>query len=149
MLSRLSQKYAVPANVGIRNWDQPTPLTPIVELNDAVVRAHLVAEFASIVDGTLADPRIAYVYADACPPTPYGRCFAVHDRLPLSVKRLRAELRDRGVGRLTIMKRGSALEPERLRRELRLSGPAEATIVLTRVADAPTALLVNPVAAAR
>ena len=27
--------------------------------------------------------------------------------------------------------------------------PAEATIILTRVADAPTALLVNPVAAAR
>lgn len=115
----------------------------------AVVRAHLVAEFASIVDGNLADPRIAYVYADACPPTPFGRCFAVQDRLPLSVKRLRAELRDRGVGRLTIMKRGSALEPERLRRELRLSGPAEATVILTRVADAPTALLVNPVAAAR
>ena len=115
----------------------------------AVVRAHLVAEFASIVDGTLADPRIAYVYADACPPTPFGRCFAVQDRLPLSVKRLRAELRDRGVGRLTIMKRGSALEPERLRRELRLSGPAEATVILTRVADAPTALLVNPIAAGR
>jgi hypothetical protein len=114
-----------------------------------VVRAHLVAEFASIVDGNLADPRIAYVYADACPPTPFGRCFAVQDRLPLSVKRLRAELRDRGVGRLTIMKRGSALEPERLRRELRLSGPAEATVILTRVADAPTALLVSPVAAAR
>ena len=115
----------------------------------AVVRAHLVAEFASIVDGTLADPRIAYVYADACPPTPFGRCFAVQDRLPLSVKRLRAELRERGVGRLTIMKRGSALEPERLRRELRLSGPAEATVILTRVADAPTALLVNPIAAGR
>src|SRR5581483_3580377 len=27
----------------------------------AVVRAHLVAEFASTVDGTLADPQIAYV----------------------------------------------------------------------------------------
>jgi SAM-dependent methyltransferase len=113
----------------------------------AVVRAHLVAEFASIVDGHLADPRIAYVYADAPAATPFGRCFRVDASMPPSVKRLRAELRDRGVGRLTIMKRGSALEPERLRRELRLNGPAEATIILTRVADAPTALLVTPVPA--
>jgi SAM-dependent methyltransferase len=113
----------------------------------AVVRAHLVAEFASIVDGTLADPRIAYVYADSPAATPFGRCFRVDASMPMSVKRLRAELRDRGVGRLTIMKRGSALEPERLRRELRLHGPTEATVILTRVADAPTALLVNPVAA--
>jgi hypothetical protein len=113
----------------------------------AVVRAHLVAEFASIVDGNLADPRIAYVYADAPAVTPFGRCFRVDGSMPPSVKRLRAELRDRGVGRLTIMKRGSALEPERLRRELRLNGPAEATLILTRVADAPTALLVTPVPA--
>jgi THUMP domain-like len=97
------------------------------------------------VDGHLADPRIAYVYADAPSPTPYARCFAVLECLPLSVKRLRAMLRERGVGRLTIKKRGSALEPERLRRELRLSGPAEATVILTRVADAPTALLAAPV----
>jgi hypothetical protein len=117
----------------------------VYDPDGAVVRAHLVAEFASIVDGTLADPRIAYVYADAPAPTPFGRCYAVRDRLPPSVKRLRAELRERGVGRLTIKKRGSALEPERLRRDLRLSGPHEATLILTRVADEPTALLVEPV----
>jgi SAM-dependent methyltransferase len=111
----------------------------------AVVRAHLVAEFASTVDGTLADPRIAYVYGDEALATPFGRCYAVLDSLPFSVKRLRAALRERGVGRLTVKKRGSAVEPERLRRELRLAGPTEATVVLTRVADAPTALLVAPV----
>ena len=113
--------------------------------NGAVVRAHLVAEFASIVDGNLADPRIAYVYADSPTDTPFGRCFEVHESMPMSVKRLRAALRERGVGRLTIKKRGSALEPERLRKELRLAGPAEATVILTRVADAPVALLARPV----
>jgi hypothetical protein len=113
----------------------------VYDPDGAVVRAHLVAEFAAHVDGNLADPWIAYVYTDTCTPTPFGRCFAVLDCLPLSVKRLRAVLRERGVGRLTIKKRGSALEPQWLRRELRLSGPAEATVILTRVADAPTALL--------
>lgn len=110
----------------------------------AVVRAHLVAEFAATVDGGLADPTIAYVYADAPSATPYARCFEVTDVLPFSLKRLRALLRERGVGRLEIRKRGSALEPERLRRDLKLSGAAPATLVLTRQAGAPTALICQP-----
>jgi len=110
----------------------------------AVVRAHLVAEFADIVDGTLADPHIAYVYADAAAQTPFGRCYEVLDVIPFSVKRLRAALRERDAGRLTVKKRGSPLDPDHLRRAMRLTGTAEATVVLTRVAGAPTALLVEP-----
>jgi SAM-dependent methyltransferase len=110
----------------------------------AVVRAHLVAEFAATVAGALADPAIAYVYADTPRPTPYARCFEVTDVVPFSLKRLRALLRDRGVGRLEILKRGSALDPDRLRRDLRLAGPAAASLVLTRVDGAPTALLCRP-----
>ena len=65
--------------------------------------------------------------------------------LPFSLKRLRALLRERGVGRLEIRKRGSALEPDQLRRDLRLSGSEGASLVLTRVAGAPTVLLCRPV----
>jgi hypothetical protein len=115
----------------------------------AVVRAHLVAEFAATVDGTLADPSIAYVYSDTARATPYGRCLQVDDVLPFSLKRLRAALRDRGVGRVEIRKRGSALDPDELRRRLRLSGEAEVSVVLTRVAGAPVALLCRPAAATR
>jgi hypothetical protein len=49
------------------------------------------------------------------------------------------------VGRVTVKKRGSAVEPEQLRRALKLTGAGAATVVLTRVAGAPTALLVEPV----
>jgi SAM-dependent methyltransferase len=107
----------------------------------AVVRSHLVAEFAEAIGGRLADPQIAYVYTDEPAETPYGRRLEITDVLPFSLKRLRALLRERGVGRLEIRKRGSALEPERLRRDLRLAGPAGASVVLTRVAGAPTVLL--------
>ncbi|MEV6845570.1 methyltransferase domain-containing protein [Actinoplanes sp. NPDC051411] len=110
----------------------------------AVVRAHLVAEFAATVGGRLADPSIAYVYTDEPVDTPYARRLAVTDVLPFSLKRLRALLRERGVGRLEIRKRGSALEPEKLRRDLKLSGPAAASLVLTRVAGAPTVILCRP-----
>jgi len=107
----------------------------------AVVRSHLVAELAERIGGRLADPDIAYLYTDEPVDTPLARRLEITDVLPFSLKRLRALLRERGVGRLEIRKRGSALEPDRLRRDLRLSGPAAASLVLTRVAGAPTVLL--------
>jgi SAM-dependent methyltransferase len=115
----------------------------LYEPDGAVIRAHLVAEFASTVDGALADPDIAYVYAADRRTTPFGRCYEVLDVLPFSVKRLRAALRARDVGRLTVKKRGSPLDPDGLRRSLRLSGAGTATVVLTRVAGAPVALIVR------
>ena len=111
----------------------------------AVVRSGLVAEFASTVDGRLADPTIAYVWADRAVPTPLARCFAVTDVLPFSLKRLRALLRERSVGAVEILKRGSALDPAALRRDLRLSGPAAVSLILTRVAGAPTVVIAEPV----
>lgn len=111
----------------------------------AVVRAHLVAELSAELGATLADPTIAYLYADRAVDTPYARCLEVTDVLPFSLKRLRSLLRDRGVGRVEILKRGSALEPEKLRRDLRLAGDLPASLVLTRVAAAPTVLVCRPV----
>ncbi|MEU4424990.1 methyltransferase domain-containing protein [Actinoplanes sp. NPDC024001] len=107
----------------------------------AVVRSHLVAEFAATIGGRLADPSIAYVYTDEPVDTPYARRLGVTDVLPFSLKRLRALLRERGVGRLEIRKRGSALVPDQLRKDLKLSGPHAAGLVLTRVDGAPLALL--------
>lgn len=132
--------------------DEAAPVAPVrgylCDPDGAVVRAHLVAEFAALVDGTLADPSIAYVYADAPVPSPFtARWYQVVEVLPIAVKRLRAALRERGIGRLEIRKRGSALDVERLRRDLRLSGEHPATLVLTRVTGAPTVLLCQPVPA--
>ena len=116
----------------------------VFDPDPAVVRSHLVAEFAETIGGRLADPEIAYVYADDPVETPFGRRLEITDVLPFSLKRLRALLRERGVGRLEIRKRGSALEPDKLRRDLRLSGPGAASMILTRVAGAPTVLLCKP-----
>lgn len=128
--------------------ERTAPVGPVrrylYDPDPAVVRSHLIAEFADTVDGTLADPTIGYVFADRATRTPYARCLEVVEVLPFSVKRLRAALRSAGVGRVEILKRGSAVDPERLRRDLRLSGDAAATVVLTRVAGAQTALRCRP-----
>ncbi len=117
----------------------------LYEPDGAVIRAHLVAEVCDLVDGWLLDRQIAYVASDLLAPTAFARCYEVTDVLPFSLKRLRAVLRARGVGVVTIKKRGSAVVPEQLRRDLRLSGPAETTVVLTRIGAAPTVLLCHPV----
>ncbi|MET8067941.1 methyltransferase domain-containing protein, partial [Micromonospora sp. NPDC005313] len=127
---------------------QEAPVGPVrrflYDPDPAVVRAHLVAELAGDLDATLADPSIAYLYADEARPTPFARCLEITDVLPFSLKRLRALLRERRVGRVEIRKRGSALEPEKLRRDLRLAGDEAAGLVLTRVAGAPTVLVCQP-----
>jgi SAM-dependent methyltransferase len=135
----------------IGSGDAEAPVGPVRRYvhdpDPAVVRAHLVAELATGLDATLADPSIAYLYADRPGATPFARCLEVTDVLPFSLKRLRALLRERRVGRVEILKRGSALEPEKLRRDLRLAGDQPASLVLTRVAGAPTVLVCQPVQA--
>ncbi|WP_372345045.1 methyltransferase domain-containing protein [Streptomyces sp. KL116D] len=128
------------------------PVRPVgrylYEPDGAVIRAHLVAEVADEVGGGLIDETIAYVTADELRPSPYATAYEITDRLPFNVKKLKALLRERGVGVLTVKKRGSAVEPEELRRKAmpKPYGKASATVFLTRVAGAPTMLVGAPVA---
>ncbi|WP_322921196.1 class I SAM-dependent methyltransferase [Nocardioides renjunii] len=116
----------------------------LYEPDGAVIRAGLVTAVAAGVDGGLVDPHIAYVTSDESFRTPFARGYRVLEHLPYREKQLRAALHERGVGRLTIKKRGVQVVPEELRKRLALKGENEATVVLTRVAGQGTALLVEP-----
>lgn len=119
----------------------------LYEPDGAVIRAGLVGQVAAVVNGRLLDPSIAYVTGDQVVRTELARAYAVEDVFAFQLKTLRSWLRDRGIGRLTIKKRGTAVQPEQLRRQLRLStswGDNEATIVLTRVAGRQSVLAVRP-----
>ncbi len=117
------------------------PRAYLYEPDGAVIRAHLVGLLANQLDAALLDPHIAYLTADTARPTPFARLFAIDDALPFQLKRLRAALRARNIGRVTIKKRGSPLEPEALRQALRLRGPNEAVIFLTQVMGRHTVLI--------
>ncbi|MEU4499162.1 SAM-dependent methyltransferase [Streptomyces sp. NPDC023998] len=116
----------------------------LYEPDGAVIRAHLVAEVAQELDGGLIDETIAYITSDELRPTPYATAYEITDELPFNLKKLKALLREREVGVLTVKKRGSAVEPEELRRKVKLRGPNTATVFLTRVAGAPTMLVGRP-----
>ena len=117
----------------------------LYEPDGAVIRAGLVTAVAVGVEGHLVDRKIAYVSSDAAFHTPFARSYRVVEELPYREKQLRAALRERNVGTLTIKKRGVNISPEQLRQRLALRGDQVATLVLTRVAGEGTALLVEPV----
>lgn len=131
--------------------DDPAPLPDVrppgrwlLEPDGAVVRAHLVAQVVTAVDGWLLDATIAYVAADTRVPTPYGRWFEVLEVLPFGLKPLRERLRAHDAGPLVVKKRGTAVEPDVLRKQLKLTGSREVTVVLTRAAGRQIALVVRP-----
>ncbi|MGV9617399.1 class I SAM-dependent methyltransferase [Streptomyces tendae] len=129
---------------GLPDPEVRAPGRYLYEPDGAVIRAHLVAEVAEDLDGGLIDPTIAYVTADELHSTPYATAYEITDRMPFNVKKLKALLRERGVGTLTVKKRGSAVEPEELRKKVKPQGPNAATVFLTRVAGAPTMLIGRP-----
>ena len=131
----------------------------LYEPDGAVIRAGLVAQVAAETGGRLLDPTIAYVTSDTGPgapssgtgtgpdEVPLATAYRVLDVLPFGLKRLKGYLRERGVGRVTIKKRGTAVTPEQLRRDLGLRntpGSAETTLVLTRVGGRQSVLVVEP-----
>jgi predicted RNA methylase len=113
----------------------------IYEPDGAAIRAHLVGEVAELVGGRLLDPLVAYIAADARVDTPWAARYEVEDLMTFSLKKLRAALRERQIGNVTIKKRASALDIERLRADLRLNGEKSAVIILTRIMDKPYALI--------
>ncbi|GII88568.1 methyltransferase [Sphaerisporangium siamense] len=126
----------------------PAPHGPIArylyEPDGAAVRAHLVAEVAALLGGHLVDPHIAYITAGSPASTPWAARYEVLEALPFSLKRLRAALRERGIGTVTLKKRGSAIDLERLRKDLRLSGDKSCVVVLTRIGTDPFAFICRP-----
>ncbi|MDN5852782.1 MAG: SAM-dependent methyltransferase, partial [Actinomycetia bacterium] len=88
---------------------------------------------------------IAYVSSDRLVGTPFATAYEVLDELPYREKALRAALRERDVGALTVKKRGVDIVPDRLVARLKLRGSTPTTIVLTRVDGAGRAYLVRRV----
>lgn len=123
-----------PAPTGsVRGWlHEPDP---------AAIRSGLMSLVAADLGATLVDPTIAYLSSDARAGSPWVSSYRVDEVLPFNLKKLKALLRERGVGRVVVKKRGSAIEPETLARRLGTDAPGTATVVVTRVAGNPTALV--------
>ncbi|RRD30686.1 class I SAM-dependent methyltransferase [Actinomyces bowdenii] len=117
--------------------DSPEGLAELIhEPDGAAIRAGLVSHLAKALRARPVAPRLAYLTGDSAPEAPLApflRSWRVTEVLPLRLKALRARVRERGIGRLEIRKRGVEVSPEALRASLRLSGEAGETWILTRL----------------
>ena len=123
------------------DWTTPTGGRILYEPDPAVVRAHLVGTLARTLDAAAVDPQIAYLLGDALTPTPFADAYEVLDRFAYSKKKLQDALTSRSVGRVIIKKRGFPQEPDAVRKTLKLCGPEELIVVLTRIGAGHTVFL--------
>lgn len=115
------------------------------EPDGAVIRARLIGDLARSTGTRTVGPGIAYLTGDAPVESPFLASFAIDEVLPFDRAAIKRALRNRGVGRLEIKKRGVDLDPAAYRKTLGLAGDAEAVLVVTRTAEHRVALICHRV----
>lgn len=120
------------------------PIDYLYEPDPSILRAGLVRKLGSQLNAHQLDPDIAYLTAEKLIHTPFARAWEVEAWFPFGLKRLRAALRERCVGRVVVKKRGSPLQPEALIRDLRLKGDEERIVFLTHLRGRPIVVLCYP-----
>ena len=105
------QSVDVPASL-------PQPGDYLLEPAPAIVRSHLVAEFAESIGAHLLDEHLAYLCSAEPVEHPLVACYEVLEEIPLQEKQLKRWVREQGFTALTIKKRGVDIVPEQLRARL-------------------------------
>ena len=122
------------------------PLAYLYEPDPAVLRAGLVYDLGERINAYQLDPDIAYLVSDQKVVTPFARAWMVEDWMPFGLKKLRAYLREREVGRVIVKKRGSPLQPEELIQKLKLKGHDKRVVFLTHLQGRPIVVICYPAA---
>lgn len=80
------------------------PAAYLYEPDPAILRAGLVRKLGRMLNAQQMDDEIAYLTAEQAIATPFARCWRVESWFPFQLKRLRAYLRARGIGKVTVKK---------------------------------------------
>lgn len=144
-----SSSNSVPTTiVGIAN--QRVPIVDTIDrylfdVDAAVLAAHLKGAVASSHSLSALSIGSAYLTGPRAIDDAAITCFELTDILPLETRKLARELAARGIGQLEIKKRGVEIDPQKLRRDLKLRGDNAATLLLCRVAGRGAAVLAKRV----
>lgn len=103
----------------------------IVDPDGAIVRAGLVRHYGARHGLWQLDPDIAYLSGDELPVSVRG--FEVLEQVDFDERRLKQALAALDCGALEILVRGVQVDPDALRRRLRLRGSRPLSVVLTRI----------------
>lgn len=112
----------------------------LIDPDGAIVRAGLVRHYAAREGLHQLDPRIAYLTGDQLPHGTSG--FEFIELVPM--KKLKAAMSAHDVGSLEILVRGQDVDPDQLRKKLKLKGSTAKTLVVTRIGAKGVAVLCGP-----
>ncbi|GAB20815.1 hypothetical protein GOEFS_132_00460 [Gordonia effusa NBRC 100432] len=114
----------------------------IIDPDGAVVRAGLVRHYAARHGLWQLDPQIAYLSGDSVPLGQRG--FRVIEQVGVAERALRTALATLDCGTLEILVRGLDVDPDKLRKKLKLKGSRALTLVLTRIGKQGVGFICEP-----
>mgnify|MGYP000265239042 FL=1 len=112
----------------------------LIDPDGAVVRAGLVRHYAAREGLHQIDARIAYLTGERIPEGASG--FPFIEKVPL--KRLKSVLKSYDAGSLEILVRGVEVDPDQLRKKMKLEGKKPFAVIITRIGAQGIALLCKP-----
>jgi SAM-dependent methyltransferase len=119
------------------------PARYVFDIDPAVLAARLTGALAAEHNLTALSPGPTYLTGNFPITDPALAQFEVDEILPFRHRQLADLLCARHIGQLEIKKRGVDLDPEKLRRDLKLRGPNAATLLITKIATRSTAILAH------
>ena len=111
----------------------------LLEADKSVVRAGL----SGALPGRELSAAVGYASSDTIGTQPWLRSYRVIEAMPLRVKAIRSWLRQRDIGRVTLKKRGAAIDADALRRSLLSSAEGSAILVVSAIAGRAVAIVVE------
>lgn len=132
---------------------EPPPFGALAEVgayvydpDPAVVRAGLAGLLAEQLGLTSIDWTVAMLTGPELVRSPFVTAYRVEHSDRYNAVRLRDYLRERGVGRVTMVKRGSTLDADDVTRKLKLSGSEHRVVLLTRIGGEQAVIICQRVA---
>jgi len=116
----------------------------VYEPDPALIRSHLIGAFAGEQGLGLLSAGIAYLTGGERK-SPWLRGYKLLAELPLDEKAISRYLSERSIGSLEIKKRGVGIDPQLMRKRLKLKGSGAATLIATKVGGARKALVCEPI----
>lgn len=122
------------------------PLSYIYEPDPAIIRGHMVEWLAWKLNAMKMDHSIAYLTGEKPVKTPLARVWKIDEVFPFSIKEINRRLKYLKIGEIVIKKRGTAVEPDVLRKRLKLTeGGVKTTLFLTCLSGKQMALICSEI----
>lgn len=138
--------HAAESELLVGKPDEPVEVAPRIDRflcvpHATVSAAQLTGALARRHNLLAIDSQVDYLTSSEPIDDPLLSCFEILESLPFDLRHVKALLQRAGVGIVEVKKRGVHIDPEKVRRKLKLKGPHQASLLIAPRAGSVTAFL--------